>query len=126
MRKRRQQSEHEGGQADALGRGDHMASDLLAESIVVGAKIDAKLFGRLRLLSLEARVLTGKPITTRKSTGLIARKGTRAVNSAEADKKRELHARSSVSDLDRAVELWSLSSDVLSAIQPKRGKSGHD
>jgi len=86
---------------------DPVGSDFLSDPSIVCAKVDAKLFGRLRLLSLEARVVVGKPAEAPLG-GPSRATGRRAAT---------LQARTeSASDLGSAIELWTLSSEVLANI----------
>lgn len=95
-----------------LGEGDQ-GSELLSDPNIVCARIDAKLFGRLRLLSLEARVVAGKPT---KAAAATSGPTPLAIQRPER-LNRKLSDPESTSDLGRAVELWTLSSEVLEGIR---------
>lgn len=96
-----------------LRRRGPVVSEHLADTNVVCAQVDAKLFGRLRLLSLEVRVIAGKP------TEVPAADLTPPTSRHSPTLKRNLHGQESTSDLSRAVELWALSSDVLEGIRAR-------
>jgi len=98
-----------------LGRRSQVVSELLTDTNIVCAQVDAKLFGKMRLLSLEARVVAGKP-TERVSA---ASRATPATSGRTGTLNRELANQQSNSDLSRAVELWTLSSEVLDGIRSR-------
>ena len=82
---------------------------------VVSAQVDAKLFGRLRLLSLEARVVAGKPAKrTEGATRLIPDTSPRRA----AVSRRPIQQKSG-SGLGHAVELCALSSEILEGIRTR-------
>jgi len=97
-----------------LGRRSDPVTDL-SDVNVVCAHIDAKLFGRLRLLSLETRVVAGKP-SKRSETSALSSVRT---PDETAPLERVSRQQESFSDLGRAVELWALSSEVLEGIRSR-------
>jgi hypothetical protein len=103
------------GIAMSLGRRTPVVSELMPDSNIVCAQIDAKLFGRLRLLSLDARVVVGKPTTT----APVASRATPARSRRTATLDRDVNSQGSAPSLGRAVELWTLSSEVLEGIRAR-------
>ncbi|MEO8329183.1 MAG: hypothetical protein ABI586_04170, partial [Candidatus Nanopelagicales bacterium] len=83
-----------------LRRHGPVVSEHLADPNILCAQVDAKLFGRLRLLSLEVRVVAGKP------PEVPAADMTPRASRRSPTLERNLRGQESTSDLSRAVELW--------------------
>ena len=98
-----------------LGRSTDVAPGRMTDANLVCAQVDAKLFGRLRLLSLEVRVVAAKP----KEPSPAVQHSTPAADGQNATQSRGLRDRDTGSELSRAVELWTLSSKVLDEIRAR-------
>lgn len=91
-------------------RARRLTGDLVADPYVVCARVDAKLMG-VRVLSLQAQILTGKPIEERqllsRSSALVGDNQwlTHLTPRVKADEEHP--------DLHSAIELWATSKKVL-------------